>query len=197
MEPDRKTVSTDVGLNLWANARLFGLLNLALADGYIGSFETKYLYNFWRPVTAIQNADTDGNPKTEVDPDWTPLVQTPPISDYDSAHSVEGGAAAQVLRRFFGTDDISFETCSLTLPAGSTCNKGSALSRSYTSFSEAADENALSRILVGSISGGRARKGSSTAVGSAIEPSSCSCVLFTKSGTRGGVEAVRRAGASA
>ncbi len=144
-----RTVSTDAGLNLWANARLFGLLNLALADGYIGSFETKYLYNFWRPVTAIQSADTDGNPKTEVDPDWTPLVQTPPIPDYDSAHSVEGGAAAQVLRRFFGTDEISFEACSLTLPAGSTCTDASAVSRSYTSFSEAADENALSRILVG------------------------------------------------
>ena len=76
------------------------------------------LYNYWRPVTAIQTADTDGNPNTDADPTWTPLVPTPPIPDHDSAHSVEGGAAAQVLRRFFGTDQISFETCSLTLPAG-------------------------------------------------------------------------------
>ena len=144
-----RTVSADTGLDLWENARLFGLLNMALADGYVGSFETKYFYNYWRPVTAIQTADTDGNPNTDVDPTWTPLVPTPPIPDHDSAHSVEGGAAAQVMRRFFGTDQISFETCSLTLPPGSTCNDVSPVSRSYTRFSEAAEENAFSRILVG------------------------------------------------
>ena len=144
-----RTVSADTGLDLWENARLFGLLNMALADGYVGSFETKYFYNYWRPVTAIQTADTDGNLNTDVDPTWTPLVPTPPIPDHDSAHSVEGGAAAQVMRRFFGTDQISFETCSLTLPPGSTCNDVSPVSRSYTRFSEAAEENAFSRILVG------------------------------------------------
>ncbi len=144
-----RTVSVDVGLDSWENARLFGLLNMALADGYIGSFETKYLYNFWRPVTAIQNADTDGNPNTRVDPTWTPLVPTPPIPDWDSAHSVEGGVAAQVMRRFFGTDDISFETCSLTMPAGSTCDDVYSGTRSFTSFSQAARENARSRIFVG------------------------------------------------
>jgi hypothetical protein len=144
-----RTVSEDVGLDLWESARLFGLLNMALADGYIGSFETKYLYNYWRPVTAIQTADTDGNPDTNADPTWTPLVQTPPIPDHDSAHSVEGGAAAQVLLRFFGTDHISFATCSLTLPAGSTCNDAAVVTRSFTSFSQAAEENGISRILVG------------------------------------------------
>jgi hypothetical protein len=144
-----RTVSADAGLDLWENARLFGLLNMALADGYVGSFETKYLYNYWRPVTAIQTAETDGNPDTVADPTWTPLVPTPPIPDHDSAHSVEGGAAAQVLARFFGTDDISFETCSLTLPPGSTCDDASVVTRSFTSFSQAAEENGISRILVG------------------------------------------------
>jgi hypothetical protein len=144
-----RTVSADRKLDLWENARLFGLVNLAMADGYIASFETKYLYNFWRPVTAIQLAGTDGNPNTSPNPTWTPLVTTPPVPDYDSAHSVEGGAAAQVLRRFFGTDDISFETCSLTLPAGSTCDDPSPVTRSFSSFSEAAEENAFSRVLVG------------------------------------------------
>jgi hypothetical protein len=144
-----RAVSEDAGLDLWENARLFGLLNMALADGYVGSFETKYLYNFWRPVTAIQTADTDGNPDTLADPTWTPLVPTPPIPDHDSAHAVEGGAAAQVLIRFFGTDDISFQTCSLTLPPGSTCGDASVVMRSFTSFSQAAEENAVSRILVG------------------------------------------------
>ena len=69
-----------------------------------GTFETKYQYDDWRPVTAIQTADTDGNPNTRADPTWTPLVPTPPIPDYDSAHSVEGGAAAEVLEQCFGTD---------------------------------------------------------------------------------------------
>lgn len=136
-------------LDPWAQARLFGLLNMALADGYVGSFETKYLYRYWRPVTAIREADTDGNPNTSADPTWTPLVPTPPIPDHDSAHSVEGGAAAEVLRRFFGKDHIGFRTCSLTLPSGSTCADASPVTRRYRSFSEAADENGLSRILVG------------------------------------------------
>jgi hypothetical protein len=144
-----RTVSGTEGLDMWENARLFGLLNIALADGYIGSFETKSHYNYWRPVTAIQTAETDGNPDTSADPTWTPLVTTPPIPDYDSAHSVEGGAAAAVLKRFFGTDDISFTTCSLTLPVGSTCTDASPVLRSYTSFSQAEEENGLSRILVG------------------------------------------------
>ena len=144
-----RIVAEGEGLDLWEQARLFGLLNMALADGYVGSFETKYLYNFWRPVTAIQMADTDGNPDTDVDATWTPLRGTPPIPDHDSAHSVEGGAAAQVFQRFFGTDEISFETCSLTLPAGGTCSDASPVTRSFSSFTQAAEENALSRILVG------------------------------------------------
>jgi hypothetical protein len=64
---------------VWENARLFGLLNMAMADGYIGSWEIKYHYNFWRPVTAIRLADTDGNPDTVADPTWTPLQLTYPI----------------------------------------------------------------------------------------------------------------------
>lgn len=145
-----RTVSVDVGLDSWENARLFGLLNMALADGYIGSFETKHLYNLWRPVTAIQNADTDGNPNTRVDPPWTPLVPTPPIPDWDSAHSVEGGVAAQVMRRFFRSRRHQLETCSLTMPAGSTCDDDVySGTRSFTSFSQAAREGARSRIFVG------------------------------------------------
>ena len=144
-----RSVSASARLDPWEQARLFGLLNMALADGYIGSFETKYLYNYWRPVTAIREAGTDGNPKTTADPTWTPLVPTPPIPDHDSAHAVEGGAAAAVLRRFFHTDRIAFRSCSLTLPPGSTCTDHSPVTRTYDSFSEAAGENGLSRILVG------------------------------------------------
>jgi hypothetical protein len=144
-----RTASASAGLDLWENARLFGLLNLALADGYISSFETKAHYNFWRPVTAIQLGDSDGNADTVGDATWTSLVPTPPITDHDSAHSVEGGAAAEVLKRFFENDHVGFNTCSLTLPAGSTCTSAAPVFRSYTSFSQAAEENGLSRILVG------------------------------------------------
>ncbi len=144
-----RTVATRRGLDPWKQARLFGLLNMALADGYIGSFESKYLYLYWRPVTAIHNAATDGNPDTAPDPAWTPLDPTPPIPDHDSAHSVEGGAAAMVMKRVFGTDHVAFSACSSTLPAGSNCVEGSPVFRRYASFSQAAKENGLSRILVG------------------------------------------------
>jgi hypothetical protein len=145
-----RTVALDRHVGLWESARLFGLLNLAMADGYIGSWFTKFqTYNYWRPVTAIQLAATDGNPDTVADDDWTPLVTTPPIPDYDSGHAVQGGAAAEALRRFFGTDHVDFTLCSRTLPVGQTCTDPAPVLRSYHSFTQAADENGLSRILVG------------------------------------------------
>ncbi len=145
-----RSVAAPAGLDLWESARLFGLLNLALADGYIGTFEVKFrAYNFWRPVTAIRLADTDGNPDTDADPNWTPLDPTPPVPDHDSGHSVEGGAATQVLERFFGTDRVRFEVCSFTLLPGSTCGDAMPVLRSYRSFSQAREENGLSRVLVG------------------------------------------------
>jgi hypothetical protein len=143
-----RTISTQKGIGLWKAARVFGLLNMALADGYVGTIDTKYLYNYWRPITAIQNAGTDGNPNTSGDPTWTPLVTTPPIPDYDSGHSVQGGAGAQVLRRLFG-NEISFRTCSMTLPVGTTCLDPSPVFRRYSSFFQAMRENGRSRILVG------------------------------------------------
>lgn len=144
-----RTVSVARGLDLWENGRLFGLLNLALADGYIAVFDAKYHYNYWRPITAIREADTDGNPDTVGDPNWRSLVDAPAVPDYDSGHAVQGGAAAQVLLRFFDTDNIAFTTCSTTIPAGSTCNDASPAWRFFTSFSDAAEENGLSRILIG------------------------------------------------
>ena len=144
-----RIVSADRGLDLWENARLFGLLNMALADGYVAMVDSKNHYNYWRPVTAIQTADTDGNPDTTGDPTWTPLRGTPPNQDYASGHSIEGGVGAEVLKQFFGTDEITFQDCSETLPAGSACSDATPAFRSYTSFSQAAAENAYSRILIG------------------------------------------------
>ena len=93
---------------MWENARLLALLNLGLADGYISSWSAKFLYNYWRPVTAIREGDMDGNDNTAGDPNWTPLLLTPPIPDYDSGHGVQGGLAATIMQRFFHADRIGF-----------------------------------------------------------------------------------------
>jgi hypothetical protein len=144
-----RSVSAARRLDPWQNARLFGLLNMALADGYVASFATKYHYRFWRPVTAIREAADDGNPGTQADPAWMSLRPTPPIPDYESAHSVEGAAAARVMARVFGRDHIAFSACSLTLPAGSNCKDANPVRRNFRGFRQAADENGISRIYVG------------------------------------------------
>ena len=134
-----RTISARSGLDLWQNARLFGLLNLASADAYIADFENKYFYEFWRPISAIRAADTDDNPDTIADPNWDSLVGTPPAPDYPSGHSGQGGAMSEVLARFFG-DSVNFTTTSSTQPG---------VIRSFTSFSQAARENGNSRIYIG------------------------------------------------
>ena len=101
------------------------------------------------PITAIRLGDTDGNPDTDGVPDWTPLQSTYPMPDHDSGHAVQGGVAAEILKQFFGTDDISFTACSTTVGADSTCADPAPVIRSYSSFSQAADENAVSRIYIG------------------------------------------------
>ena len=89
-----RTVAAARGVGLWENARLFGLLNLALADRYIANFDTKAHYNRWRPITAIREAATDGNPDTSADPTWTPLADTPAGPEYDSGHSLRRSGSA-------------------------------------------------------------------------------------------------------
>jgi hypothetical protein len=144
-----RTVTEAAGLDLWQAGRLFALLNMALADGYIGNWDAKYHYDAWRTETAVRLADTDGNPDTEGDPDWTPLWGSSGATpEHDSGHAIEGAAAATVMRRVLGTDQMSFSVCSYTLAAG-TCTDESPTLRTYSSFSEAARENAESRILIG------------------------------------------------
>ena len=144
-----RSIATDRGLDPWQSARLFGPLNMGMTDGYIGTFQEKYVDNFWRPVTAIHEAATDGNWRTEPDPNWQPLVQTPPIPDHDSGHSVEGGVAATIMRRVLGTNRVEFENCSLTLDPGQTCDDASPVFRHFHRLPDAAAENGESRILVG------------------------------------------------
>ncbi len=135
-----REIATARGNSLDGNARLFALLNLAMADAAICAWDAKYAYDFWRPVTAIRNGDLDGNAATEPDTAWSSLIVTPPFPDYVSGHSTFSGAASVVLARFFGSDDIAFTTGSDFLPG---------VVRSFASFSAAAAEAGASRIYGG------------------------------------------------
>ncbi|MEW6441687.1 MAG: cytochrome c peroxidase [bacterium] len=128
------------GNTLEENALLFALLNVTLADAGIAAWDTKYTFNLWRPVTAIQEADTDGNPRTEADPSWMPLLMTPAFPEYNSAHSTFSAAAAQMLILFFATDRFEYSIESYSQPG---------TYRTYHRFSEAAEEAGISRIYGG------------------------------------------------
>jgi membrane-associated phospholipid phosphatase len=121
------------------NARLLALLDLAMADAGIACWEAKYHYVFWRPVTAIPLADTDGNPVTIPDPLWMPLFATPNFPEYPSGHSTVSAAAAVVLANFFG--EQSHFTVDNDLMIG--------VSRSFSSFSQALDEVKNARVFAG------------------------------------------------
>jgi hypothetical protein len=133
-------LSRQRALSLRDNARLFALLSITVADAAIVSWDVKYAYNNWRPVTGIQHADQDGNPDTEADPSWLPLIATPPFPSYSSGHSTFSGSSARLLAHFFGTDEIAFSTTSDGLPG---------VTRSFDSFSQAAEEAGQSRIYGG------------------------------------------------
>src|ERR1700737_3981914 len=136
-----QTASLAHNLTTAENARLFALLNLSFADSVIAFYDAKYTYNFWRPVTAIRAAATDGNPETEADPNWLPEVgNTTPDPSYPGAHAVISAAGAEVLTSFFHKDHFEFSVTSEVL-AG--------VDRSFTSFSAAAEEETLSRIFAG------------------------------------------------
>lgn len=97
------------------NARLFAMLYVAFADSSIACWDSKYYYNFWRPVTAIPAADSDDNPATEADATWAPLATTPPHPEYPAAHGCVSGAVAETLRQFFGTKQLDM-TFTSTVP---------------------------------------------------------------------------------
>jgi membrane-associated phospholipid phosphatase len=132
-------VATDQGLDLVRDARLFALLNIAEADAQIACWDAKYTYNLWRPVTAVRAADTDGNPATDPDATWTPLLTTPNFPSYTSAHSTLSAAAAGVLTALFGSD-VHFTVTADGLPG---------VTRSFDSFEAAAAEAGRSRIYGG------------------------------------------------
>jgi hypothetical protein len=128
-------------LGLWETARLFALVDMAMADAYIAGWDSKFYYNLWRPYTAIRNASSDGNGQTMDDLQWEPLMPTPPVQDYPSTHSALGNAAATVLANILG-DHTPFSMNSPTALPGSK-------PRHFTSFKQAANENADSRVMAG------------------------------------------------
>lgn len=77
-----RIVALNKNLGLWETARLFALVNIAMADAYIAGWESKFYHNFWRPYSAIHNAFLDGNNQTEEDFQWEPALPTPPVQDY-------------------------------------------------------------------------------------------------------------------
>lgn len=124
------------------SARLFALMSAAAADSIIGSWDAKRFFNFWRPVTAIQEGENDGNNRTEGDPDWKPLINTPPYPDYTSGANNITGSMMRALALFFGTDDMEFDVTT-EVPQATT------KTRHYTRFSAVADDVVEARIFLG------------------------------------------------
>lgn len=125
--------------DLLQTAHLLAHVNLAMSDAMIGCWDAKYTYVTWRPITAIQLADTDGNPDTLADPTWTPLLVTPPFPGYPSAHSCASSAAARVLSRYFG------EATAITVTNDALPGEV----RSFPNFSAALEEIVNARVFGG------------------------------------------------
>jgi hypothetical protein len=135
-----QTVAESQGNTLEENARLFALLSITQADALISSWDNKYHYNHWRPVTAIREAATDGNPNTDADASWSSFLTTPNHPSYSAAHGTLSSASGALLADFFGTDNITFtsSTEGFVVP-----------DRAYTSFSQASTEASNSRLYGG------------------------------------------------
>jgi PAP2 superfamily len=142
-------LSAERHLTLTENAHLFALLNISMGDAGIACWDAKYRYVFWRPITAIRNADLDNNPATDVDPTWTPVLDnptpagtpgpgTPPHPEYPSGHSTVSGAAAFILAAEFG-ENTSFSVTSETGPG----------TRHFANFSAATSQIADARVFAG------------------------------------------------
>ncbi|HEY2574570.1 MAG TPA: phosphatase PAP2 family protein [Verrucomicrobiaceae bacterium] len=151
-------------------ARLLALVNVAMADTGIAVWDSKFYYDFWRPITGIRESDPgtgptllgDGNPATVGDPTFMPMGApasnltgpnfTPPFPSYPSGHAGFGGAVFQIFRRYFGADRMTFTFVSDEFNGETRANDGSVrplIPRTFTAFSQAEEENGQSRIYLG------------------------------------------------
>jgi PAP2 superfamily len=165
-----EVIATQMGSDVAEQARLFALVNVAMADAGIAIWESKFFYKLWRPVTGIREADRgtgptgigDRNPLTRGDATFSPLGApasnldapnfTPPFPAYPSGHAGFGGALFQILRKFYGRDDIPFTFVSDELNGVTVDNEGVVrplMPRSFKSLSQAEEENGQSRIYLG------------------------------------------------
>jgi hypothetical protein len=126
------------------SARLFALASMAAADAIITCWDSKIHYDYWRPVTAIHEADWDGNPLTESDPSWMPLLNTPNYPEYSSGANSVSGAMTRTFQLFFGRDDLPFSVTS-----NSPLLPGDRRTRSFARFSDAANEVVEARLFLG------------------------------------------------
>ena len=124
-----RSLSTQQGVSLVDNARLFAMLYMTAADALITVWNDKAHFSFWRPITAIREAGTDDNPDTTADPNWLPLIPTPPYTEHSSGHNGLSSSFVSTLQSFFHTDRI-----------GWTDTNNGGLTRSYTRISHAIDE---------------------------------------------------------
>jgi hypothetical protein len=143
-----RALATEKGLDIVEAARLFAISGLAMGDALIAAFNEKFHWMMWRPVTAIHEADTDGNDATEADPDWVPLIDgmdkapgpnNPPYADHPSGWNAYAGAIVGAMQEYFGTDDMAYTIGSPNVEEP----------RSYTSFSEGLQDGIEVRILHG------------------------------------------------
>ena len=149
--PLMRDLATRHNLDTADQARLYGMVNLAAADAAIACWTDKYHWMFWRPRSAIREADTDGNPKTVADPNWeslfaaatatTPLLGTPPFPDHPSGHGCTSGAVLTTMARFFGSDKMD-----ITIVSGRSLHGVPIPPREFDRFSDVLDEVIEARI---------------------------------------------------
>jgi hypothetical protein len=137
-----RQVSVNQDLSVTENARYFAMLYTTGSDAVIACFQDKERHAFWRPTTAIRNADTDGNAATVADPNWTPLIGVPPYPDHPSGHNCISSSFVETLKDFFGTNQMSFSATRATSPIGP-------ITRSFTRFSQAINEVRQARVYGG------------------------------------------------
>ena len=133
-----RALSASRGLSMDENALLFARLYMTAADAFVAVWDEKAHWSFWRPITAIREADTDGNPLTEQDAGWLPLLANPPYPEHPSGHLGLSGSFVETLGDFFGTDAV-----------GWTDTNAGGLTRSFTSLSATLDEIVNARIWSG------------------------------------------------
>jgi hypothetical protein len=134
-----RSMATNEGRDIVDTARMFAMADMAAADGAISCWNDKWYWKFWRPISAIHDAASDGNPATDADPSWAPLFATPAFPDHPSGHGCASGAIVHTLQAFFKTDKVGFSAFS----------NNSSTTRSFGRLSEALKEIIGARVWAG------------------------------------------------